>query len=130
MVISERNDPKRLSRYKNWDVLARRLSNRADLVTANTRRALEEMCVCVDAERLAFVPNPLVLTELGGQDAGDSQTSKTPSTAPLILNVGRMVWDKAQEVLHEAFALMGDDLGEWRLAVVRDGRLQAAPGRA
>ena len=43
LVISERNDPKRLSRFKNWDVLARKLYNRADLVTANTRRALDDM---------------------------------------------------------------------------------------
>ncbi len=124
LVISERNDPKRLSRYKSWDVLARKLYNRADLVTANTRRALEDMSVYVDAERLAFVPNPLILTEPVVQDAGDSQTSKTPVASPLILNVGRMVWDKAQEVLLEAFALMGDEFGEWRLAVVGDGRLQ------
>jgi GalNAc-alpha-(1->4)-GalNAc-alpha-(1->3)-diNAcBac-PP-undecaprenol alpha-1,4-N-acetyl-D-galactosaminyltransferase len=118
LVISERNDPKRLSRYKSWDVLARKLYNRADLVTANTRRALDDMSAYVEANRLAFVPNPLVLTEM--PETGNS----TASTAPLILNVGRMVWDKAQEVLLEAFALLGDELPEWRLAVVGDGRLE------
>jgi glycosyltransferase involved in cell wall biosynthesis len=118
LVISERNDPKRLSRYKSWDVLARKLYNRADLVTANTRRALDDMSAYVDAERLAFVPNPLVLTEI------DEPTAQRTSPPPLILNVGRMVWDKAQEVLLEAFALLGDELPEWRLAVVGDGRLQ------
>jgi GalNAc-alpha-(1->4)-GalNAc-alpha-(1->3)-diNAcBac-PP-undecaprenol alpha-1,4-N-acetyl-D-galactosaminyltransferase len=35
-----------------------------------------------------------------------------------------MVWDKAQEVLLEAFALLGDDFEDWRLAVVGDGRLE------
>ena len=118
LVISERNDPKRLSRFKSWDVLARKLYNRADLVTANTRRALDDMSAYVEAERLAFVPNPLVLTETAVP--GNSTTS----TAPLILNVGRMVWDKAQEVLLEAFALLGDEFPEWRLAVVGDGRLE------
>ena len=118
LVISERNDPKRLRRYKSWDLLARKLYNRADLVTANTRRALDEMSAYVEAGRLAFVPNPLVLTEVP-----EPRNSAT-STAPLILNVGRMVWDKAQEVLLEAFALMGDELPEWRLAVVGDGRLE------
>ena len=118
LVISERNDPKRLNRYKSWDVMARKLYNRADLVTANTRRALDDMSAYVDAERLAFVPNPLVLSDIDGK--ADHHTSPTP----LILNVGRMVWDKAQEVLLEAFALLGDEFPEWRLAVVGDGRLQ------
>jgi glycosyltransferase involved in cell wall biosynthesis len=35
-----------------------------------------------------------------------------------------MVWDKAQEILLEAFALLGDDLQDWRLAVLGDGRLE------
>jgi glycosyltransferase involved in cell wall biosynthesis len=122
LIISERNDPKRLSRYKSWDVLARKLYNRADLVTANTRGALDDMSAYVDAERLAFVPNPLVLTN--SLDQNGRRPSSSDSLPPLILNVGRMVWDKAQEVLLEAFALMGDDLGDWRLAVVGDGRLQ------
>jgi glycosyltransferase involved in cell wall biosynthesis len=122
LIISERNDPKRLSRYKSWDVLARKLYNRADLVTANTRGALDDMSAYVDAERLAFVPNPLVLTN--SLDQNGRHPSSSDSLPPLILNVGRMVWDKAQEVLLEAFALMGDDLGDWRLAVVGDGRLQ------
>jgi glycosyltransferase involved in cell wall biosynthesis len=118
LVISERNDPKRLRRYKSWDLLARKLYNRADLVTANTRRALDEMSGYVDANRLAFVPNPLVLSDTPGP------SDSTASTAPLILNVGRMVWDKAQEVLLEAFAMLGEELPEWRLAVVGDGRLE------
>lgn len=119
LVISERNDPRRLSRYKQWDVLARKLYNRADLVTANTRGALRDMGEYVDAEKLAFVPNPLVLSAAGKNGGGAA-----PAHAPLILNVGRMVWDKAQDVLLEAFALLGEEFEEWRLAFVGDGRLE------
>lgn len=120
LVISERNDPRRLSRYKSWDVLARKLYNRADLVTANTRGALRDMGEYVEAGKLAFVPNPLVLAHgrNGHGPAGEA-------AAPVILHVGRMVWDKAQEVLLEAFALLDADLGEWRLGMVGDGRLEA-----
>lgn len=140
LVISERNDPKRLSRYKNWDVLARRLYNRADLVTANTRGALRDMSAYVETEKLAFVPNPLALARGNGHERereherghGDEHErghggdgADALATAPFILNVGRMVWDKAQEVLLEAFALLGEDLGGWRLGVVGDGRLEA-----
>lgn len=119
LIISERNDPKRLSRYKQWDVLARRLYNHADLVTANTRGALRDMGEYVDAGKLAFVPNPLAL--LNGRN-GNGHAS--PAQAPFILNVGRMVSDKAHDVLLEAFAQLGDEFKGWRLALVGDGRLE------
>lgn len=126
LIISERNDPKRLSRFKSWDVLARKLYDRADLVTANTRGALRDMSAYVDTAKLAFVPNPLILADTRDPDGNGGETvhSSLPP-APLILNVGRMVWDKAQEVLLEAFALLGDDFQDWRLAVVGDGRLES-----
>jgi GalNAc-alpha-(1->4)-GalNAc-alpha-(1->3)-diNAcBac-PP-undecaprenol alpha-1,4-N-acetyl-D-galactosaminyltransferase len=118
LVISERNDPKRLSRYKQWDVLARKLYNRADLVTANTRGALRDMSEYVEVEKLAFVPNPLALSN--GKDSGARTAT---ARAPLILHVGRMVTDKAHDVLLEAFAQLGDEFKGWRLALVGDGRL-------
>jgi glycosyltransferase involved in cell wall biosynthesis len=74
----------------------------------------------VEPGKLAFVPNPLMLSRAAGNDHG-SGTESTP--APLILTVGRLVWDKAQDVLLDAFALACDDLEGWRLAVVGDGRL-------
>lgn len=119
LIISERNDPKRLSRYKQWDVLARRLYNHADLVTANTRGALRDMGEYVDAGKLAFVPNPLALSN--GRNGNDHTA---PAQAPFILNVGRLVSDKAQDVLLEAFAQLGDEFKGWRLALVGDGRLE------
>ena len=118
IIISERNDPKRLSRYKQWDVMARKLYNRADLVTANTRGALCDMSDYVEAGKLAFVPNPLVLSDSNGNDHGNVSTP-----TPFVLAVGRLVWDKAHDVLLDAFALAGDGLEGWRLAIVGDGRL-------
>ncbi len=117
LVISERNDPKRLSRYKQWDVMARRLYNRADLVTANTRGALRDMGEYVDEGKLAFVPNPLAFSHGGNSHAAQARV-------PFILNVGRMVADKAHDVLLEAFAQLGDEFRAWRLALVGDGRLE------
>jgi glycosyltransferase involved in cell wall biosynthesis len=119
LIISERNDPKRLSRYKQWDVLVRRLYNHADLVTANTRGALRDMGEYVDAEKLAFVPNPLALS-----NGRNGNGNPAPARAPFILNVGRMVSDKAQDVLLEAFAQLGDEFKGWKLALVGDGRLE------
>jgi glycosyltransferase involved in cell wall biosynthesis len=66
---------------------------------------------------LAFVPNPLAFSN--GRNARAAQ-----ARVPFILNVGRMVADKAHDVLLEAFAQLGDEFRAWRLALVGDGRLE------
>lgn len=119
LIISERNDPRRLPMQKTWDWIARKLYQRADLVTANTRTALQDMREFVEPRKLAFVPNPLVLADGNGHAGGGAPARP----APVVLTVGRLVWDKAHDVLLDAFARLGGDLGEWRLAIVGDGRL-------
>ena len=42
-----------------------------------------------------------------------------------MLTVGRLVEDKAQDVLLDAFAQAGEDFKNWRLAIVGEGRLAA-----
>lgn len=121
VVISERNDPRRLPMQKTWNWIARALYQRADVVTANTRTALADLREYVPEAKLAFVPNPLVLRP-GGRGEGPP----APSAAPHVLIVGRLVWDKAHDVLLEAFALFGEEFTDWRLVVVGDGRLAPA----
>ncbi|HZB45397.1 MAG TPA: glycosyltransferase [Pyrinomonadaceae bacterium] len=122
LVISERNDPRRLPMQKTWDWIARKLYQRADLVTANTRTALQDMREFVEPRKLAFVPNPLVLPNGNGHAEGGAVVTPT-RPAPVVLTVGRLVWDKAHDVLLDAFARLGEDLDEWRLAIIGDGRL-------
>lgn len=121
VIISERTDPRRLATQKTWDWIARSLYQRADLVTANTRTALSEMRVFVEPEKLAFLPNPL--TPANGRGHGNDDAPVLPQ--PFFLTIGRLVWDKAHDVLLEAFALLGDELEEWRLAIVGEGRMRA-----
>jgi glycosyltransferase involved in cell wall biosynthesis len=118
VIISERNDPRRLARFGLWDLMWRKHYRSADLVTANTRGALLDMGGYVEPEKLAFVPNPLIFKN------GNGGAPVSPS--PSFLTVGRLVWDKAYDVLLDAFALVGDDLDGWRLAIVGDGRLKEA----
>ncbi|HWN09241.1 MAG TPA: glycosyltransferase [Pyrinomonadaceae bacterium] len=125
VIISERNDPRRLSRFKNWDVLARKLYNRADLVTANTRGALRDMSEFVEARKLAFVPNPLELAKGNGDKKPVAEAPPTRVPSPFILNVARLVDDKAHEILLDAFAILSAELDGWRLSIVGDGRLEA-----
>jgi GalNAc-alpha-(1->4)-GalNAc-alpha-(1->3)-diNAcBac-PP-undecaprenol alpha-1,4-N-acetyl-D-galactosaminyltransferase len=116
VIISERNDPRRLVRFGLWDLMWRKHYRNADIVTANTRSALLDMCDYVEPEKLAFVPNPLIFKNgTGGAHA--------PSL-PSFLTVGRLVWDKAQDVLLDAFALLDGELKEWQLAIVGDGRMR------
>lgn len=121
VIISERNDPARL--IKLWEKLWRKYYKQAHLVTANTHSALRDIGAFVRTDKLAFVPNPLRIADGNGHNA-EGAPSVSPSQAPLILNVGRLVSDKAHEVLLEAFALLGDDLDDWRLAVLGDGKLE------
>lgn len=114
VIISERNDPRRLVRFGLWDLMWRKHYRSADIVTANTRGALLDMGGYVDQEKLAFVPNPLIFKKKNGG------AHALPS--PSFLTVGRLVWDKAHDVLLNAFALAGEELKEWRLVVVGDGR--------
>jgi glycosyltransferase involved in cell wall biosynthesis len=116
VVISERNDPRRLARLGLWELIWRKHYRHADVVTANTRSALTEMGAYVEPEKLAFVPNPLVMQS--------RLSDALAEHAPSFLSVGRLVFDKAHDVLLDAFALLGDDLAEWRLAVVGDGRMR------
>jgi glycosyltransferase involved in cell wall biosynthesis len=112
VVVSERSN----AGLNGWGRLSRKLYNNADLVTANSRGTLRGLADFVEPAKLAFVPNPLVLPNgVSGPHA---------PRAPFFLTVGRLVWDKAYDVLLEAFALLGDELGEWRLSVVGDGLLK------
>jgi glycosyltransferase involved in cell wall biosynthesis len=118
VIISERNDPARL--IELWSKLWRKYYQRADMVTANTRSALRDMSDFVGVTKMAFVPNPLTLMNAKG-DNPHGASSLTSS--PFVLTVGRLVEDKAQDVLLEAFAHAGDEFSEWRLAIVGDGLL-------
>jgi glycosyltransferase involved in cell wall biosynthesis len=120
VVISERTDPRRLAMQQRWDWVARKLYRRADLVTANTRTALREMREFVEPGKLAFVPNPLA--PANGHGHGPAPVF----ASPFFLTIGRLVWDKAHDVLLDAFALLGDELEEWRLAIVGDGLMRDA----
>lgn len=124
VVISERNDPGRL--IKLWENLWRQYYPLADVVTANTRGALSDMRDYVAQRKLAFVPNPLRLPNGNGNGhSGNGHRPHKPATtaAPFVLTVGRLVEDKAQDVLLDAFAQTGEAFKDWRLAIVGDGQL-------
>ena len=88
-------------------------------------RCLSDMGDFVAQRKLAFVPNPLRLPNGNGNGhhGNGHRPNKPATTAPFVLTVGRLVEDKAQDILLDAFAQTGEAFKDWRLAIVGEGRL-------
>jgi glycosyltransferase involved in cell wall biosynthesis len=117
LTISERNDPTRQRLGGPWDQLRRLLYPRADLVTANSRSAIEALATFVPGHKLAYLPNPV-------RQPRDDDTA--PGERPFVLNIGRLTTQKAQDVLIDGFALFADDNPDWDLAIIGEGPLGSA----
>lgn len=116
-VISERNDPAKQSIGHLWDGLRRLTYRHAHLVTANSSGALRTLSQFVPTRKLALVQNPVVIDR------------HTPSKSPrdkTILAVGRLVPQKALDLLLRAFARAGEGLDGWSMVLVGDGPLETA----
>ena len=118
VVICERNDPARQVLQRPWQALRRLLYRYADRVTANSRGALRTLSAYVPAHKLFFVPNPV-----NGPPAGTAQDAD--AREPIILAVGRLHYQKAYDILLDAFAGIAAALPEWRLVIIGTGRLEA-----
>ena len=113
-VISERNDP-RLQRHRaRVERLRHIVYPWADVVTANSKGALDALQAFVPKEKLAFLPNPL---------ADQPSTEEFAFTGPTVITVGRLVEQKGIDVLLAAWAKVVSALPDWRLALVGDGPL-------
>ena len=115
VVISERNDPAIETFDAPWQSLRERYYQWATVVTANSLGALETMKTFVPASKLVHVPNP-VLAAHGGAGAA--------SRDPVILAVGRLVPQKAFDVLLRAFARGARDLAGWSVEILGEGPLR------
>lgn len=112
VVISERNDPARQSFGRFWDLLRRTLYRRADVVSANSRGALEALRAYVPESKLLYLPNPL---------RKEANFAPQQAREPMILNVGRLHRQKGQDLLIRAFAAVAPELPGWRLCIVGEG---------
>jgi glycosyltransferase involved in cell wall biosynthesis len=117
VVVSERNDPHRQSLGPIWDLLRRVVYPWANVVTANSRGALDTLAEFVARDRLLYVPNPL--TRPPTSEAIDL-------TAPTILTIGRLSHQKAHDVLLRAFAIFRKAHLDWRLAIMGEGEKKAS----
>lgn len=113
IVISERNDPARQKLDKPWQDLRPIIYPLADVVTANSHGALKSMeSYCAKAQ-LAYVPNPIVVPETTNEPRMNS-----------ILFLGRLVPQKAPDILLDAFALFAKKHPDWTLQIAGDGPME------
>lgn len=113
VIISERNHPAKQSHGRMWDYLRIKLYRYASVVTANSHQALEAMRAYVPESKLAYVPNPIEISTI--------QQNATREKS--VLHVGKLIAQKAHDVLLKAWAQVVKDYPDWRLDLVGDGPL-------
>lgn len=113
VIISERNNPAAQSHGKMWDFLRVKLYRYAAVVTANSHQAVEALKAYVPEHKVAYVPNPVDIPTL------DESIQRTKS----VFHVGKLIAQKAHDVLLKAWAIVLKEHPDWRLDLVGDGPL-------
>lgn len=112
VIISERNDTTREEHLWPWPFLRKILYRYADIVTANSEIALRGMKGYVNKNKLKIVHNPVSIPE----------KTANPCESQSILNVGRLVFQKAQHLLIEALSIMDEEkINGWELNILGIG---------
>lgn len=111
VVISERNDPGKQKQRWPWGWLRNLLYKHADVITANSKSAIEHMKGYVPESKLIIVPNPVIIPEEQAQ----------PDHSTVILNVGRLVPQKAQSLLLDAWSRISEEYPDWTLEILGEG---------
>jgi glycosyltransferase involved in cell wall biosynthesis len=114
IVISERNDPRRQHLREPWQSLRPIIYPVADVVTANSHGAIDEMEGYCPRAKLGYVPNPVIIN-------GDETRPRTNS----VLFLARLVRQKGPDILIDAFATFLRDNPNWSLQIAGDGPLEA-----
>jgi len=112
VIISERNDPARQSLGSMWDVLRERVYPIADLVTFNSRDALDGLSKFISSRKLQYLPNPL---------RQPASSEIVDLVSPCILSVGRLHRQKGYDILIEAFSKAVMKFPDWKLVIIGTG---------
>lgn len=111
VIISERNDISKQPLRWPWPFLRTLLYKYADVVTANSKVALQSMKPYVAASKLHYIPNPVQIPK----------ESATPEKSMILLNVARLTSHKRQADIINAFKLIENDFPEWSLVILGEG---------
>lgn len=112
-IISERNNPNKNKTNNFWKLLKNFSYPKANFLVVQTKEIQEYYTSSVDEKKLVILPNP-ISGELSSKR--DNETIKEN----VILNVGRLTNQKAQDVLIKSFSKIDDK--NWKLLIIGEGQ--------
>lgn len=115
-IISERVHPEYIKTSKFWFTLRKRLYPFANKLIVQTQDISDYFSKFVNTKKIEIILNPL------NPDLVNKKNRQT-SNDNLILNVGRLDYQKNQDMLIKAFANVNHE--NWKLIIVGDGEEKA-----
>ncbi|MEZ4796629.1 MAG: glycosyltransferase family 4 protein [Flavobacteriaceae bacterium] len=111
-IISERTNPSAIKLSFIWKRLVNYAYPKADIIAVQSQSVKSFYKKIIDEKKIVILPNPL---------SKELSALKNPeiNRNNVILNVGRLVRSKNQDLLIKAFSKVND--GKWKLILVGDG---------
>lgn len=113
VIISERNNPSKESTPRIWRILRRLIYRFANYTVVQTEPIKQYYNKSIQESRLTIIPNPIYMDLSMKNIIGNGDSEK------IILNVGRLSPQKAQDILIKAFAKT--DNNGWKLIIAGEG---------
>jgi GalNAc-alpha-(1->4)-GalNAc-alpha-(1->3)-diNAcBac-PP-undecaprenol alpha-1,4-N-acetyl-D-galactosaminyltransferase len=111
-IISERINPYSTNTPKIWQALRKITYPKANYVVVQTNEIKCYYSTNIKESKLVILPNPI-------SDELTSQRENNPLKENIILNIGRLTNQKAQDILIEAFSQTKNQ--NWKLLIVGEG---------
>jgi len=111
-IISERINPSMTRTAFIWKFLRKLTYSKANFLTVQTKEIQDYYLATIKKERIVILPNPI----------SEELSLKRDSNAikeNVILNVGRLTYQKAQDVLIKSFSKI--DYKNWKLVIIGEG---------
>jgi glycosyltransferase involved in cell wall biosynthesis len=115
LIVSERNDPRRLPIGTSWAMIRRLLYPRAHAVVVQTHRVVPWARGFVPANKVRVIPNAVRAPRL------QALLSSRPSAARQVVALGRLDDQKGFDMLIRAFARCAPGHPDWSLVIAGEG---------
>ncbi|GGD10024.1 glycosyltransferase family 4 protein [Hyunsoonleella pacifica] len=114
-IISERNYPKKSTTPLQWRILRKLLYKKAEFLVVQTDEMKKQFESIINKNKIVILKNPIAPELTNARDTSQKKEN-------LILNVGSLSNQKAQDVLIKAFANINHN--NWKLIIVGKGEKQ------
>ncbi|TXN35971.1 glycosyltransferase family 4 protein [Flagellimonas hymeniacidonis] len=111
-IISERNFPMHANTPKMWKILRRLLYRKSDFLVVQTEEIRDYFKSLMPEDKILILANPIA------PEISASRDSKIKKEN-IVLNVGRLTYQKSQDTLIRAFANIENK--NWKLLIIGEG---------